>query len=128
MTNASRNDSRAAYTACLSSLQTGKKHFFCKKKMTSKKISFLLHFAWILSEVDFCNFRNACLRKCVGHFLRNSTQLRYTRVLQTGRVSASVLIRTPLVMACKHGKIEICIMGDLDFLHFVDVRDIYVCQ
>jgi len=52
----------------------------------------------------FCNFQNASPRKCSRHFLRNSTPLKYYRVLQTGRVSGSVLIRWPLAMTCKHGR------------------------
>ena len=60
----------------------------------------------------FCNFQNASPHNCSGHFPRNSTQLHYSRVLHTGRVSASVLNLTPLAMTCEHGpKIEISIMG-----------------
>jgi len=60
------------------------------------------------------NFQNACPRKCSAHFLRNSTQLEYSRILQTGGVSAATLISTPLVMTCKHGrKVDISIMGVL---------------
>ena len=68
---------------------------------------------WLWERSIFFNFQNACPRKCSGHFLRNSTQLKYYRILQTGRVSASILISTPLAMTCEHGpKIDISIMGE----------------
>ncbi len=64
----------------------------------------------------FCNFQNACPRKSSGLFLRNFTQLKYWRILQTGGVSASVLTPIPLAMTFKHGrKINIImIMGEVD--------------
>ena len=76
--------------------------------------SFLHHLPWPANMVEnpkftslwdrwiFCNFQNACPRNCSGHFPRYSTQLHYSRILQTGRVSASVLTHTPLDMTCKH--------------------------
>ena len=74
----------------------------------------------ILVRSIFCYFQNASPRKCSGHFLRNSTQLKYCRILQTGRVSASVLISIPLTITCEHGrKIDITmIMGEVNFLQF----------
>ena len=56
---------------------------------------------WLWERSIFFNFQNASPRKCSGHFLSNSTLLNYSRILQTGRVSASVLIPTPLVMTCE---------------------------
>ncbi len=65
----------------------------------------------IMGELDFFDFQNASSRKCSGHFPRNSTQLNNPTVLQTGAVSAAVLISTPLAMTCEHRrKIEISIM------------------
>ena len=62
----------------------------------------------IMGELDFFDFQHASPRKCSGHFPRNATQLNNPTVLQTGRVSAAVLISTPLAMTYEHGqKIEI---------------------
>ncbi len=51
----------------------------------------------------FWNFQNASLRKCHVHFLRNSTQLTYLRILHIDRVSMSLLNSTSLAMTCQHG-------------------------
>ncbi len=50
----------------------------------------------IMGKVVFFNFQNASPRKCSSRFPRNSTHLRYSGILQTGRVSASVLTPTHL--------------------------------
>jgi len=82
-----------------------------------KKRVFLFHVPHCLNMVEkwyfplwersiWCNFQNASPRKCSGHFPANFTQLKYYWVLQTGRVSASVLIRTPLAMTCEHGVVK----------------------
>jgi len=55
-------------------------------------------------RLSFCNFQNASPHKSSGHFPRNSTQLYNSRLLQTGRVWASVLVPTPLAMTCEHGR------------------------
>jgi len=66
----------------------------------------------------FCNFQNASPLKCSGHFPRNSTQLHSSTILQTGRVSASVLFPI-LAMTCEHARIiEISIMREVNFWEF----------
>ena len=78
-----------------------------------------MKFPWMGEIMIFCNFQNACPRKCACKFLGNSIKLKYSVILHTGRVSASVLTRTPLHMTCEHGrKIVISIMGLIDFLQF----------
>ena len=68
-------------------------------------------------EVHFSNFQSASPHKCSGHFLRNSTQLYYWTILQTGGVSRSVLIASRLTTTSERArKIYICIMGSVDLL------------
>ena len=76
----------------------------------------------------FCDFENAFPRKCSGHFLGNSTQVKYYGVLQTGLVSASVLICTPLFMTCIHGrKFDIImIMWKIDIFQFSECTSAWV--
>jgi len=72
----------------------------------------------LLDSSIFCNFQNASLRKCSGHCPRNSTQLKYSRILQTGTVSACVLISTSHAMTCEHVWSKIVFRGFCDFLKF----------
>ena len=95
-----------------------KSHFYfliCRWPQHGQKIEIS-----VMGDADFCNFQNASPRECSGRIPRNSTHLQYSWILQTGRVTAYVLIFTSLATTCEHGrKIEICfIMGDVDFVQF----------
>ncbi len=81
--------------------------------------AFLHHLPWPVNMVEifkcplwdmliFCDFQNPSPRQCYVLFAWYSCQLSSHRILQTGKVSASTLICTPLAMACQHApKIEI---------------------
>ena len=89
-----------------------KKIFFLKKRFSWNIWDDFVKLDFATKRGDFFDFQNACPRKWCGHFHSNSSELKYFVVLQTGRVSASVLIATPLDMTCGHRqKIEISVMG-----------------
>ena len=95
--------------------------------------SFLHHMPWPVNRVEntkiplwersiFCNFQNASPRKCCDHFLRNSTQSKYSRILLYKVVEYQLVLSFLYHLAWPLYMVEksklLCLRVNLIFLDF----------